>query len=157
ISLGPSYRYLSSTDHQLAAAVADGQERLTRRVLAETRPGRGGAAAAAGRSTEERVLRFAHRELRAFQRHPNFARLTVALVCSPDPYASEMIARMHASSSRAMAALMPDLPADEARTVQVAVQAVVLTGLVAWVTGRGTWPDIFADVERVTRRVFAGT
>jgi AcrR family transcriptional regulator len=149
ISLGTIYRYFSSKDHLLAAAVADWQERLTQRVLAEMSAARGRT----GDTAEQRVLRYAQRELRAFQRQPNFARLVVALVCSADPYASEMIARMQASSNRAMAALMHDVPDDLAETAQIAVQAVVLTGLVAWVTGRRTWPDILADLERVTRRV----
>lgn len=154
ISLGTIYRYFSSKEHLLAAAVADWQERLTDRVLAEMGSNRGGRRA--DETAEERVLRYARRELRAFQRHPHFARLTVAMVSSADPYASEMIARMHASSDEAMTALMHDVPAEDARTIQVAVQAVVLTGLVAWVTDRKTWPEILADLERVTRRVFAG-
>ncbi len=155
VSLGTIYRYFSSKEHLLAAAVADWQERLTRRVVAEMQTGRGRALA--GTTAEERVLRYAQRELRAFQRNPQFARLAVALVSSADPYASEMIARMQASSDEAMAALMHGMPDDDVRTIRVAVQAVVLTGLMSWVTGRKAWPDAFADLERVTRRVFAGT
>ncbi|MEU8136931.1 TetR family transcriptional regulator [Streptodolium elevatio] len=154
ISLGTIYRYFSSKEHLLAAAVADWQERLTRQVLTEMGSSRANRPADSG--AEERVLRYARRELRAFQRHPHFARLTVAMVASADPYASEMIARMHVSSDEAMAALMHDVPAEHAGTIQVAVQAVVLTGLVAWVTDRKTWTDILSDLERVTRRVFAG-
>ncbi len=154
ISLGTIYRYFSSKEHLLAAAVADWQERLTHQVLAEMGSSRANRLADSG--PEERVLRYARRELRAFQRHPHFARLTVAMVSSADPYASEMIARMHVSSDEAMAALMHDVPAEQARTIQVAVQAVVLTGLVAWVTDRKTWPDVLSDLERVTHRVFAG-
>lgn len=153
ISLATIYRYFSSKDHLLAAAVADWQSRLTDRVLTEMGPGGGRPPAA---SAEERVLRFAQRELRAFQRHPHFARLTVSLVCSADPYASEMIARMNAASDAALAALMPDVPAEAAATAGVAVQAVVSTGLIAWVTGRKAWPEILDDTERVTRRVMAG-
>jgi AcrR family transcriptional regulator len=153
VSLGTIYRYFSSKDHLLAAAVADWQERLTRQVLEEMRPGR--ARASEPTTTEERVLRYARRELRAFQRQPNFGRLAVALIASSDPYASETLARMQASSRQAMFALMHDLPRETAETVQVAVQAVVLSGLIAWVTGRRTWPEILADLERVTRRLFA--
>lgn len=152
ISLATIYRYFSSKDHLLAAAVVDWQGRLTDRVLTEMGPGGRRPPAA---SAEERVLRFAQRELRAFQRQPHFARLTVTLICSADPYASETIARMNAASDAAMAALMPDVPAAAAATVNVAVQAVVLTGLIAWVTGRKAWPDILADLERVTHQVFA--
>jgi len=153
VSLGTIYRYFASKEHLLAAAVADWQGRLTDQVLTEMRSGRGSGATKAG--PEERVLRYARRELRAFQRHPHFARLSVALVSSADPYASEMIARMHASSDAAMAALMHDVPDEAAHTIQLAVQAMVLTGLVAWVTGRKTWPDVLADLESVTRHAFA--
>jgi AcrR family transcriptional regulator len=153
VSLGTIYRYFASRDHLLAAAVADWQARLTARVLAETT---GGRDSSRGGTAEERVLRYARRELRAFQRQPRFARLVVTLVCSPDPYASEAIARMHASSEEAMAALMPKVPDDVARTARLAVQSVVLTGLIGWVTGRKTWTGILADLEQVTRRVLAG-
>lgn len=153
VALGTIYRYFSSKEHLLAAAVADWQERLTERVVAEMRAARERTVEG---DAEARVLRYARRELRAFQRRPHFARLVVAMVSSPDPYASEAIARMHASSDQALAALMPDVPPEDARTVQIAVQAMLHTGLVAWVTGRRTWADVLADLERVTALAFAG-
>ncbi|MCF2533329.1 TetR family transcriptional regulator [Yinghuangia soli] len=153
VSLATIYRYFSSKDHLLAAAVADWQARLTERVLGEMSLGRTRLPAEA--TAEERVLRFAQRELRAFQRQPNFGHLAVSLIASSDPYASETIARMQTSSRQAMHALMADLPPETAETIQIAVQGVVLSSLIAWMTGRKAWPEILADVERVTRLVFS--
>ena len=153
VALATVYRYFSSKDHLLAAAVADWQDRLTEQVLAETvrRHEAGGPEEPA----VERVLRFARRELRAFQRHPHFARLMVGLLASSDPYASETLARMNRSSDRAMDALLHDVAEPVARTARVAIQAVVMTGLIGWVTGRKTWAEILRDLEMVAGQVLA--
>ncbi|MCF2530698.1 TetR/AcrR family transcriptional regulator [Yinghuangia soli] len=152
VALKTLYRYFASKDHLMAAAVADWHDRLVRQVAADAAR-RPGAAAPEEDRPDVRVLRFSLRGLRAFQRHPNFARLVVSLVASPDPYASETIAEMDAASARAMRAIMHDVPAPLADTVQVAVQSVLIAGLTAWVTGRTTWPELVRDLEAVIVRL----
>ncbi|ROO87378.1 TetR family transcriptional regulator [Actinocorallia herbida] len=89
VALGTAYRYFSSKDHLLVAAWADRQGRLTDRVMAEM-SGRG--AKCAEDIACELVLAFVEREMRAFQRNPNFARLAVRLETPSDPYVSETLA-----------------------------------------------------------------
>ncbi|MDI2132068.1 TetR family transcriptional regulator [Yinghuangia seranimata] len=148
VALATLYRYFASKEHLLAAAAVDWQGRLVRQVAAETARRGGGAPG-------DRVLRFALRGLRAYQRGPHHARLMVGLFGSTDPYASEAVAAMDGVYARELAALMPDVPPPVARAVLVTVPAVVSTGLVGWVTDRKTWPELVRDVEDVTRLLFS--
>src|SRR6185369_13213894 len=74
VALGTAYRYFSSKDHLLAVARDQARD----------------GAPTSGPCT--RVLGFLHRELRAFQRHPNFARLFAQVEVATDPFASEELA-----------------------------------------------------------------
>ncbi|MBL7496219.1 TetR/AcrR family transcriptional regulator [Frankia sp. CNm7] len=155
VALGTAYRYFSSKDHLLAAAWADWQRRLTDRVRGEVSRDQArvstGAAPTQGACT--RVLAFLHRELRAFQRHPNFARLVAHVESCSDPFASEELAGLANDNQAVMAALMEDVPAEVARPAMTAINATLASGLVSWTAGRLTFPDLVRQLEDVTRLV----
>jgi AcrR family transcriptional regulator len=155
VALGTAYRYFSSKDHLLAAAWADWHRRLTDRVQAEV--ARDGARARPGgpegAGACSRVIAFVHREMRAFQRHPNFARLVAHVQASSDPFASEELAGLAGDNAKVMSALMEGVPEDVARPAAAAVNSVFGMGLANWTTGRVTIADLFRQIEEVTRLV----
>ncbi|MDX6740737.1 TetR family transcriptional regulator [Actinocorallia sp. A-T 12471] len=150
VALGTAYRYFSSKEHLLAAAWADWHGRLTDRVMAEM-------SARSGKKPEdtacERVLAFVEREMRAFQRNPNFARLAVNLEASSDPYVSETLEEIAAANHQTMRALMSGVPEHVARPAHVAIASTLGMGLISWTTGRSTLADTLRDIADVTRHV----
>jgi TetR/AcrR family transcriptional regulator, cholesterol catabolism regulator len=149
IALGTMYRYFSSKEHMLAAALSDWQERLTRRVLTSNA---GEEAGASGDLTEQ-VLSFVRKELRGFARNPKIAELMVQVVVSSDPYARDALARMGARNDEVMNRLLAGVSAERAETIKVAVGSVLMNGLTYWVTGRITLVELTSQVESVTRLV----
>jgi TetR/AcrR family transcriptional regulator, cholesterol catabolism regulator len=156
VALGTAYRYFSSKDHLLAAAWADWHRRLTDRVRGEVSRGHARGAGAGGvppAGACANVLGFLHRELRAFQRHPNFARLVAHVEVASDPFASEELAGLADDNRTVMTALMNDVPPEVARPATIAINATLASGLVSWTAGRLTFPDLVRQLEDVTRLV----
>jgi TetR/AcrR family transcriptional regulator, cholesterol catabolism regulator len=154
VALGTAYRYFSSKDHLLAAAWADWHRRLTDRVQAEVGKEQSRARSAQmGGGACTRVVAFVHRQMRAFQRHPNFARLVAHVQASSDPFASEELAGLAADNARVMSALMAGVPEEIARPAATAVNSVFAMSLANWTTGRLTTTDVFRQTEEVARLV----
>jgi AcrR family transcriptional regulator len=146
VALGTTYRYFTSKDHLLAAAWEDWHQRLTERVMDDI-TGRGDRP---GPSACEGVLAFVQREIRAFQRNPNFARLAVHLEASSDPFVSETLVRIGEENRRVMRALMTGVSEDVARPARVAISSTLASALTAWTTGRITIIDALRNLEEVT-------
>ncbi|WP_370095409.1 TetR/AcrR family transcriptional regulator [Streptacidiphilus sp. MAP12-20] len=149
VALGTTYRYFSSKDHLLAAAASDWRARLMDDLAAELRgpvpPSHG----------SDRVVRFVHRGMRAFQRQPNLARLLVSVTISTDPFASEVVDAMASTGRASLLALMPELPAAARLVVPHIIDAAWQSELVGWVTGRTTLADAYARLEEAIRLVLA--
>jgi AcrR family transcriptional regulator len=151
VALGTAYRYFASKDHLLAVAWADWHRRLTDRVQGEL-------ARARNRHTDnaaDRVVSFIRREVRAFQRHPNFARLVVMVQTASDPFASEALTELGVHQDAAFDALMDTIPEEVARPARTAINSVLSVGLQAWTTGRRTIADVTADLDAVIRLVLS--
>lgn len=155
VALGTAYRYFSSKDHLLAAAMSDWQERLAERVLAESagRAPRPVDPDSSDGSPLERVLRYVRRELTGFQRQRPFAELMVGIIVSTDPFASEAIEEMTQRSTQVMDALMAGVDPEVARVSRMAIEAALMSELTSWVTGRSTIAEAFERTEAVTRLV----
>jgi AcrR family transcriptional regulator len=151
VALGTAYRYFTSKDHLMAAAWAEWHHSLTARVMVDL--DRRGGTAGTGEDVLTQVLGFVGREVRAFQRNPNFARLAVYLEACTDPFVSEVLARIGEENSEVMRALMAELPEDVARPAGVAIGATLGSGLTQWVTGRATVTDVMRNIEEVARLV----
>jgi AcrR family transcriptional regulator len=150
IALGTVYRYFSSKEHLLAAALCEWQERLARRVLM---PPRAGEEAEASEDLTERVLSYVRKEIRGFARNPKIAELMVQVHVSSDPYARDALARMAAINDEVMAKLLVGVPPERAEVVKSALGAILMNSLVYWVTGRGSLAEMTNTVESVTRLV----
>ena len=145
IALGTVYRYFSSKEHLLAAALCEWQERLARRVLSP----RAAEEEASGDLTE-RVLSYVRKEVRGFARNPKIAELMVQVHVSSDPYAREALARMTAINDEVMVKLLAGVPPERAQTIRYALGSILISSLVSWVTGRETLAELTHQVESVT-------
>jgi len=150
VALGTAYRYFSSKDHLLAAAVAEWWRQLLTDLAAETRPGRADAGA-----MEDRVVTFVHRGLRAFQRQPHMAHLLVSAAVSTDPFASEAVERMARVGQESLSAILPELPDPARSVVPHLIDSAWQGELIAWVTGRTTLADAYRRLEDVIRLLLA--
>ncbi|WP_345699932.1 TetR/AcrR family transcriptional regulator [Kitasatospora terrestris] len=149
VALGTAYRYFSSKDHLLAAAIADWHRRLLADLVADPRGARGPG------SATERTVRFVRHGMRAYQRRPELARLRVAVATSTDPFASEALQALARADSAALGAVMPELPAASGELVRHIVGHAWQGELTAWVTGRTTLDDARRRLEDVVRLVLA--
>lgn len=149
VALGTTYRYFSSKDHLLASAVSDWRGQLMADIAAELR----GSPAPPGAS--DRVVRFVHRGMRAFQRQPNLAHLLVSVTVSTDPFASEAVEAMASAGRASLLAVMPDVPPAAGAVLPLLIDSAWTSELVAWVTGRTTLADAFVHLDEMIRLLLA--
>ncbi len=147
VALGTAYRYFSSKDHLLAAAIADWHRLLLADLVAEQRGARSGP------SDTDRTIRFVRHGMRAYQRQPELARLRVAVATSTDPFASEALQGMARADRAALDAVMSEVPDAAGDLVRHIVGHAWQGELTAWVTGRATLDDARRRLEDVVRLV----
>ncbi|MFJ5229810.1 TetR/AcrR family transcriptional regulator [Kitasatospora sp. NPDC088391] len=148
VALGTAYRYFSSKDHLLAAAMADWHRLLLADLVGEVGVGRSASPA-------ERAVRFVRRGMRAYQRQPELARLRVAVATSTDPFASEALQGLARADRAALGAVLPEVPPASGELVRHMVGHAWQGELTAWVTGRSTLDDARTRLEEMVRLVLA--
>ena len=131
VALGTIYRYFSSKDHLLAAALVLWVEDLERLVTRKP---------ATGDTTTERVLSIFKRAHLAMEREPRLSEAVVTALVSPDPGAADCQRQMTIIMTRTIALglgddLDPEMRADTARILG----HVWFSSLVGWVLG---WTNI---------------
>lgn len=149
VALGTAYRYFVSKDHLLAEAMVAWMRQLADPIMIEARRGDH------PRALADRVSRYVHRGLRAFQRRPHMARLLLATTASSDPFAWEAITNMGRATDQVMAALLVELPEDARELVTRIVSYTWFGELEAWVNDRRTAADLYDRVDEVIRFVLA--
>ena len=154
VALGTTYRYFSSKDHLLASAVSDWRGKLMADLAAELRASTP-APTSADPQTADRVVRFVHRGMRAFQRQPNMAHLLVSVTVSTDPFASEAVDAMASAGRASLLAVMPEVPASASTMLPMLIDSAWHSELVAWVTGRNTLADAFVHLDEIIRLLLA--
>lgn len=144
VALGTAYRYFRSKDHLLAAALAEWQERLARRLLAATRP--------TDLDSLSQVLEYLRRAVRAFHRNPQMATLMVQMLGSSDPDVLAIIEQQMArTNTELFNRLLADLPADDIPYVSFALDAALMSTVTWLVTGRTTLAASLERLEGVAR------
>ena len=130
VAMGTVYRYFSSKDHLLAAALVHWVEQLDTR-LAQLPP--------RGDRASERVLDVLERALRAMSRQPKLVAAVFVSLASPDPAAIECQQQMNAVMDgiiiRAMGRPEPPDHLDRTRILG----HVWYSSMVGWVNG---WSDM---------------
>jgi AcrR family transcriptional regulator len=145
VALGTIYRYFSSKDHLVAAALLAWARTL------DARP-----AATAGATAADRLVAILHQAVRAYQRQPAFARLLMMTATSTDPFASECYAEMGASVYTTLGTALDGLDPDERRRVLDVIGAVWYQALIEWVNDRKTIGQVHEALESAARLVLAG-
>jgi AcrR family transcriptional regulator len=133
VALGTVYRYFSSKEHLIAAALVEWagglESRPTKPPSLDVPPA-------------ERLSAALRRALRAYQREPAMARLLVLVAHSTDHYASAAYRGMGPVVYGALGRSIPDLDEDTRNRVLTVVGAVWYHCLVEWVNGRMTIGEV---------------
>jgi TetR/AcrR family transcriptional regulator, cholesterol catabolism regulator len=126
VAMGTVYRYFTSKDHLLAAALVHWVELLDARLAQQ--PARGAGPA-------ERVLDVLDRALRAMARQPKLVSAVFTSLSSPDPGAvacqQQVTALMERIITRAIGEPQPPDPAERSRIIG----HVWYSALVGWING----------------------
>jgi AcrR family transcriptional regulator len=137
VALGTIYRYFTSKDQLLAAAMVEWLGQLEQEV--GRRPARGDNAA-------ERVVDVVRRASRTLGRNPRLTAALVTAVAAPDPDVVAFHRESSAAMQRILSAPMGDL--DEATKADVVrvLNHVWFSALLAWVHG---WTDVDQVIEEL--------
>ncbi len=127
VALGTIYRYFSSKDHLLAAALVEWARDLERRVSA--RPPRGD-------TTAERVVDILGRATRAMEKEPDLSAAVMKALSSPDPQAAVCQQEVGEVMDRIQAqAFPPGFDADTQAAIVRTLGHVWFSSLIGWVNG----------------------
>jgi TetR/AcrR family transcriptional regulator, cholesterol catabolism regulator len=148
VALGTIYRYFSSKDALLAAAMVQWMAELEERVL--VRP-------PAGRRTPERVMDVLNRALRAIEREPQLTRAVVTALTSGDPAGVEALSGMTATLARIMRpAFPPGVDAATEASVAKMLGHVWWSTLIAWAAGMGDMAWVSTELTEAAELLAAG-
>jgi AcrR family transcriptional regulator len=139
VALGTLYHYFSSKEHLFAEVLV--RWAATLRTNISRNPLRGDTDA-------QRLAQVINRSVRAFQRQPSLARLVATLETSSDPFATEILDRLAATTNDIYVEAIHDLDRATAQRVVTVVDAVLAGRLRSWVAGRisiATVSDDLAD------------
>jgi AcrR family transcriptional regulator len=142
VSLATIYRYFSSKDHLLAAAMTEWTAKLQGRVAQS--PPRGDTAA-------EQLNDVLGRACSAMARQPKLSAALVRALSSPDPgvrqSAAEVQGQIEAMASDILVDLDPGLRSD----IMAVLGHVWYSTLVAWANGRIDFDAVRAELDRAVR------
>ncbi|MBX3283814.1 MAG: TetR family transcriptional regulator [Acidimicrobiales bacterium] len=139
VALGTIYRYFSSKDHLLAAAMVEWVNDLERRV--GQRPPRGD-------TTVERVLDVLRRATRAMEREPELSEAVVTALLSPDRGAAACQEDVSASMVRILStALGDDFDPEFQAHVTRTLGHVWFSALIGWVNGWSGMSKVADEVD----------
>jgi TetR/AcrR family transcriptional regulator, cholesterol catabolism regulator len=138
VALGTIYRYFSSKDHLLAAALVTWTGDLEQQIV--RRP-------PAGRSVADRVANVLQRATRGMEREPKLTAALMAAISSPDPGAASCQGEVRASMARVLDRALPDEIGPEVRNQVIRVLNFVWYGaLLGWVNGWEGTDDVGREI-----------
>jgi AcrR family transcriptional regulator len=143
VALATVYRYFSSKDHLLAAALEDWQKRLTRRIVS-----------AAGRTEQDpitSVLDYLRRALRAFHRNPEMTALMLQTMTSSDPEARAAIDQMNRTNAEMFNRLLDGVAPEDIPNISFGISATLSNALAGLLTRMLTFDETLSRVEWVAR------
>ena len=145
VALGTIYRYFSSKDHLLAAAMVEWVHDLERRV--GQRPPKGDTVA-------DRVVDVLRRATRAMEREPKLSEAVVTALLSPDRGAAACQEDVAASMVRILAhALGDDIDPAFGAEVTRTLGHVWFAALIGWVNGWSGMDKVGDEVDLATHLV----
>jgi AcrR family transcriptional regulator len=145
VALGTIYRYFSSKDHLLAAAMVEWTHDLERRV--SQRPPKGA-------TTTERVSDVLRRATRAMEKEPKLSEAVVTALLSPDRGAAACQEEVAAAMTRIMSAALGDDFDPEFKTQATRTLGHVwFSALIGWVNGWSGMEKVADELEVATHLV----
>ena len=145
VALGTIYRYFSSKDHLLAAAMVEWTNDLERRV--GQRPPKGDTVA-------DRVVDVLRRATRAMEKEPKLSEAVVTALLSPDRGAAACQEDVSASMDRILSvALGDDVDPGFGRQVTRTLGHVWFSALIGWVNGWSGMEKVADEVDLATHLV----
>lgn len=143
VALATVYRYFSSKEHLLAAALEDWQKRLTRRILSAGGP--------AEQDALSGILDYLRRALRAFYRNPEMTALMLQMMTSTDLEARATIDQMNRTNVELFNRLLYGVAAEEISNVSFGLNAVLTHALTGFNAGKLTLEEALTRVEWIAR------
>jgi TetR/AcrR family transcriptional regulator, cholesterol catabolism regulator len=148
VALATVYRYFSSKDYLLAAALEDWQKRLTRRILASR-------ARDDNRDPLPGVLDYLQRAQRAFHRNPNMTALMFQTTKSSDSEAKTTIDQMNRTNTELFNRLLEGVAPEDVPNITFGLNAALSSSLAGVLAGMMTLEESLARVEWVARVLLA--
>ena len=146
VALGTIYRYFTSKDQLLAAALVEWASDLERR-LAQRPP--------AGDTAADRVVDVLRRASRAIERNPSLTSALVTAIASPDP----AVRQSQQDLDRVIVTLVSGALAgvDDADGVMRVLSWVWFAALIGWVNGWTNAGSVGDELERAARLLLRGS
>ncbi|HEX8803537.1 MAG TPA: TetR family transcriptional regulator [Acidimicrobiales bacterium] len=142
VALATIYRYFSSKDHLLAAAMTEWTSRLQQRVAQS--PPRGDTPA-------DRLADVLGRACRAMERQPKLSMALIRALSSPDPGVRESGAEVQRQIATMGDAILAHLPPEIRADVLGVLGHVWYSTLISWANGRHDFAWVRGELERATR------
>lgn len=145
VALGTIYRYFSSKDHLLAAAMVEWVNDLERRV---------GQRPPKGETVASRVTDLLRRATRAMEREPKLSAAVVTALLSPDRGAAACQEEVSGSMTRIISlALGDDFDPDFQAQITRTLGHVWFSSLIGWVNGWSGIDKVADEVDLATHLV----
>jgi len=142
VALATIYRYFSSKDDLLAAAMTEWTGRLRSRVAQS--PPRGDTAA-------DRMVDVLHRACRAMERQPKLSEALVRALSSADAGVRESGADVQRQIASMGDAILVDFAPEVRADILAALSHVWYSTLVSWANGRRDFASVMTELERAAR------
>lgn len=142
VALGTIYRYFSSKDHLLAAAMTEWTAKLQSRVAQS--PPRGDTAA-------DQLVDVLGRAWRAMARQPKLTAALVRALSSADPGVQQSAAEVQGQIAAMAAGILSDVDPAVRTDILAVIGHVWYSTLVAWANGRTDFDQVLAELERAVR------
>lgn len=142
VALATIYRYFSSKDDLLAAAMTEWTGRLRGRVAQS--PPRGASAA-------DQMVDVLHRACKAMERQPKLSEALVRALSSADAGVRESGAEVQRQIASMGDGILAELSPQVRADILAAIGHVWYSTLVSWANGRRDFPSVMAELERACR------
>jgi AcrR family transcriptional regulator len=142
VSLATIYRYFSSKDHLLAAAMTEWTAELQARVAQS--PPRGDTAA-------DQLVDVLSRACRAMSRQPKLSAALVRALSSADPGVKQSADQVQRQIEAMAAGILVDLDPQVRSDIMAVLGHVWYSTLVAWANGRIDFDTVVGELDRAVR------
>ena len=142
VALATIYRYFSSKDDLLAAAMTEWTVRLRGRV--QQSPPRGDTAA-------DQMVDVLHRACRAMERQPKLSEALVRALSSADAGVQESGADVQRQIASMGDSILVDFPPELRADILALISHVWYSTLVSWANGRRDFASVMSELERAAR------